>query len=349
MAKHILKTIFYTGLLLSIRTLFQRQPRWLQISFVILAGVVLGSVISLKLYGFIMKDIVHADSRFLEISNIIICSALFALLTSFFSYCLYLLLVKKWISLGMDKSRDGLFEKISKPFKKQPYEGKEYKPCNLSNAPIEEVLANASEEQLLVLSRILKVGPNKHVILQRVCFLGQSKSKYFIRNIFKKEIDADRIYKELVRRTARKLRIKHLPFETTSAIEVKISQKVIKTVWERLTPDQKKELEDTLRREADKYDKKADLIASGSIFASLTAAKLSGLGVYILASTALSALQIGVGSLAYTALSSAFSIIIGPVGWIGAGLFTIWKLDQPNFRKIIPAMIFISAMRTGYK
>ena len=348
MGKNILKTVLYTGLLLSLRTLFQRQPRWLQLAFVIVVGAILSSAISLKLYGFIGKDIIHTKSAFLEICNIIICTALFLLLASFFSYCLYLLLVKKWLPRAGDKGEGGILSKVKGALTREQSVDEVYTPPALTNAPIEEILESADERQLSVLSEILKVKADREAILTRLCFLGQPKSKHFIGSILKRDMNPDRIYREMVRRAAGMLRIRYLPYETTAAIEIRISQKVIKTVWERLSPEQKKELEETLRREAEKFDKTASLLASGSIFASLTAAKLSGLGVYMLASAALGLLQIGAGGAAYAALAGAIGIIIGPVGWIGAGLFTVWRLDQPNYRKILPAVIFISALRTGY-
>jgi len=108
-------------------------------------------------------------------------------------------------------------------------------------------------------------------------------------------------------------------------------------------------LEETLRREAEKYEKTTFLVTSGSIYATLTAAHLSGLGVYILSSTALSALNIGVVAGITSALGGALGIIVGPVGWIGAGLFALWHLDRPNYIKIIPGIIYVSSLRTGYK
>jgi uncharacterized protein YaaW (UPF0174 family) len=349
MGRNILKTVLYTGLLLSLRALFQRQPRWLQIGLVAAAGVILSSAISLKLYGFIGRDIIYAESTFLALCNIVICTALFLLLASLFSYCLYLLLVQKWIRRQGVKGRGGLLSRVKGALGGAEPEEEVYAPPALTNAPIEEILESADEGQLSVLSEILKVRADREAILARLCFLGQPKSKHFIGSILKRDTSPDRIYREMVRRAAGTLRIRYLPYETTAAIEIRISQKVIKTVWERLSPEQKKELEETLRREAEKFDKTAGLLASGSIFASLTAAKLSGLGVYMLASAALGLLQIGAGSLLSTALAGAIGLIIGPAGWIGAGLFTVWRLDRPNYKKIIPAIIFISALRTGYR
>ena len=91
---------------------------------------------------------------------------------------------------------------------------------------------------------------------------------------------------------------------------------------------------------------------AGSVFALLTAAQVSGFGVYLLASTTLSTLSGIIGVTlpfaAYSSLSSAIAVIIGPVGWIGAGLFTLWKINDVNYNKIIPAVIYISWLREKY-
>lgn len=350
MSKSVIRTIFYSGVILSIRAFFQRWPRWVQYTFVILSGTVFGSIISLKIYGLIFKDIVATENIYLKTYNAVISIGLFLLLSSFFSYCLYLLFIMKWISIGGKRSKSGFLGKMKGFLGKDSREAEEYKPKNLTNAPIEDVLDNADEKQLGALSKILNIeAATREAILDKMCFLAQSTARHLTRKFLKKKSDYDQVYKSLVRSVAKKLKIKHSLIETTSEIEVKISQKVIETVWEKLTPEQKKELEETLRREAEKYGKTAGVATSGSIFAALTAAQLSGFSIYILATTALGALNLSLGAGLYTALTSAISVITGPVGWIGAGLFTIWHLDKPNYKKLIPAIIYISSMRTGYK
>ncbi len=47
----------------------------------------------------------------------------------------------------------------------------------------------------------------------------------------------------------------------------------------------------------------------------------------------------------YITMSSAIAVIIGPVSWIGAGLFTIWKLTGANYKRLIPAILYVSALR----
>lgn len=76
---------------------------------------------------------------------------------------------------------------------------------------------------------------------------------------------------------------------------------------------------------------------------------MSGFGIYLLASTTLGTLTGVIGItlpfVVYTTMSSAIAVIIGPVGWIGAGLFTLWQLTSPSYKRVIPAILYICALR----
>ena len=92
-----------------------------------------------------------------------------------------------------------------------------------------------------------------------------------------------------------------------------------------------------MKKTAQKFDKGGALLGSASIFGALTAARLSGFGVYLLASTSLSALttaaSLTLPFAVYTTMSSAIAVIIGPAGWGAAALYVIWKLTGPNYKR----------------
>ena len=159
-------------------------------------------------------------------------------------------------------------------------------------------------------------------------------------------------YSKMVEEVAYKLEIEVPKRWKTEDLEKLIGQHVLKTAWEKMDPEQRDEFENQLQEIVLKFNKSGDFVASAGIFAALTGAQLSGFGVYLLASTSLGFLSGAVGVALpfalYTTMSSAIAVIIGPVGWIGAGLFAIWKLSGPNYKKLIPAILYLSALRTGY-
>jgi len=158
-------------------------------------------------------------------------------------------------------------------------------------------------------------------------------------------------YKEILFQVAKKLSIDFAEPISEEELEIKIAQNAFNSILEKSTPTQRENLERELHKIAKKYDKSGELLKSGSILATLTAAQLSGFGVYLLASTTLGAITgvmgVALPFVVYTTISSAISIIIGPVGWIGAGLYALWKLTGPDYKKLIPSVLYICMLRSS--
>lgn len=205
-----------------------------------------------------------------------------------------------------------------------------------------ELLTNSSEEERNGLARILDISESDpHSLVESIQWNSQS--------IFGYIFNSNDSYKPIVRQVADKLGIEYKKYDTVSDVEKKIAQKILETVWEKMTPEQRKEMEEELRKTAKEFDKSGSLATSASMFAALTAANLSGFGIYLAASTALGAITSFVGITlpfaVYTTMSSAIAVAIGPVGWIGMGLFAIWSLTGPNYKKLIPAILYVSLLR----
>ena len=92
-----------------------------------------------------------------------------------------------------------------------------------------------------------------------------------------------------------------------------------------------------------------EFVIEGSILATLTAAQLSGFGVYLLATTSLysvsSLMNITLPFVMYTALSGAIKIIIGPLGWISIITGILYTFNKANFKKLVPIIIYINYLR----
>lgn len=81
----------------------------------------------------------------------------------------------------------------------------------------------------------------------------------------------------------------------------------------------------------------------------LVVANLSGFALYTAASTALAGVTGAIGLTlpfaAYTGMSSALATVTGPVGWLALGAYLIYKAGGVDYKKTIPAVLAIAAVR----
>ena len=161
-------------------------------------------------------------------------------------------------------------------------------------------------------------------------------------------------YTEIVVAVAKKLKIESAAISLED-IELRIIQRILEKVWEKMTPTQRKQMEHDLQQEAQKLGKGPLFFGAGGagIFAALTAGRLAGFPVYMLASSALkavtSALGITLPFAAYMGASRAISLLLGPPGWIATGLLTIIGFSGGNYKRVIPAVVYIAALRAKQK
>ena len=75
-------------------------------------------------------------------------------------------------------------------------------------------------------------------------------------------------------------------------------------------------------------------------------ANLGGFATYTFLTSMISALSFGtLGFGAYTAATSFLSVVIGPVGWTGLGLWALFSLGKPNMSKLVLIVATIGAIR----
>jgi uncharacterized protein YaaW (UPF0174 family) len=210
---------------------------------------------------------------------------------------------------------------------------------------LRKLLSQCSSDELRGLAKILEAPDSNIKTLVDVLL---QDSQHLITYIMGNEPS----YRDVVRLVADKLKITYPKYLSARDIEILIAKKVLETVWEKMTPEQRQEMELELRKVAQQFDKGGELLLSGSMFSALTAAQLSGFGIYLLASTSLGAITTALGIalpfVVYTTMSSTIAIIIGPVGWIGMGLLTLWHLTGPNHKHLLSAVLYICMLRTKY-
>ena len=168
---------------------------------------------------------------------------------------------------------------------------------------LRKLLEKATEEELKGLAEILKAEPTPDSIIDSLWWNSQSIFGYAFGN--------RPSYKDIVRQVANKLKVKYEEHYSTKEIEIEIARKVMETVWERITPEQREEMEKKMRENAQEFDETGEAADFDNIFEALIAGRLFGFGI-----------------------------------WIGAGLFAIWKLTDTNYKRLIPAVLYISALRS---
>lgn len=159
---------------------------------------------------------------------------------------------------------------------------------------------------------------------------------------------AKRTYAEVVNDLALKVGV--IPLGARVAeVERLLVQKIWTDAVSKMSPAELEELRIRVNEIAAKFGKSVG--AELTSFAALGAAQLSGFGIYILGSTILGALNgalgLGLGFGAFTGLSSLIATVIGPVGWAAVGLATVLKLGAPNYKKVLPAVLFIASRRAA--
>jgi uncharacterized protein YaaW (UPF0174 family) len=207
------------------------------------------------------------------------------------------------------------------------------------------LLAHSSQEHRQALSKLLDCSGDSPMVLAE----GLRKHGLVLFGRFGRSPNPATSYLEIVRKLAEKLRIQGASTMALKGLEIAIAEKVFQTGWGKLTVEQKQRLEEALHRTANAFDKTGTITQAGGIFAALTAAQLSGFGIYLMSSTALGfisgAVSLTMPFAVYTTVSSAIAVIIGPAGWVGAGLLAIWKLTRPSHKRLISAVVFIAMLR----
>jgi uncharacterized protein YaaW (UPF0174 family) len=198
-----------------------------------------------------------------------------------------------------------------------------------------KLLSQLEEEE-----KLIWLNAHRANLEQHVSWVGTPVFSYALGN--------RKTYREVVTDLAEQLKVKFPAADATAEIEARIVEKVWRDTLSRMAPDQREELLSRANALAQKQGK--SLRKEAGALAALTTAQLSGFGIYLAASTLLgainSALGLGLSFGVFTGLSSLISVLIGPIGWAGLGLFTIHKLGAPNYKKLLPVVILVAAERT---
>jgi uncharacterized protein YaaW (UPF0174 family) len=132
---------------------------------------------------------------------------------------------------------------------------------------------------------------------------------------------------------------------STQEIEDAVVVKQFQNMLEQLTPEQRQQILMDLRRESDDPHFEGFLLGGGAMLA----AKMSGFGVYLLASTVLGSLTGALGITlpfaVYMGVSQTLAFILGPAGWVALAGGALFSLNQPNWNRLGFSVLYISTLR----
>ena len=129
--------------------------------------------------------------------------------------------------------------------------------------------------------------------------------------------------------------------EIEDAIVVKALQKILG----QLSDEDRRRLAEELGKETKDPGIVAELLCGGAIILG----RLSGFQIYILATTAVRALTSALGItlpfVIYTAVTRGLRIVLGPIGWVLLGVSVLLNLNQANWSRLVPGIVYVSYIR----
>jgi uncharacterized protein YaaW (UPF0174 family) len=158
-----------------------------------------------------------------------------------------------------------------------------------------------------------------------------------------------RRYEDMAGETAKGLDVAVSKTDTVEDVERKIIEAVLERIRRDLGDEKLRQLADSMAATdipgLKGEDFRSVLLTGGAI----GGAQLSGFGVYMAATTALSAISGALGITLpfalYAGVSSAISVLIGPVGWIGLGGAVVYKFGKPSQRRVLGVVLAVAAAR----
>ena len=199
------------------------------------------------------------------------------------------------------------------------------------------ILELASREEIGSLATVLACDPHPTAIISAL----QEHSSHFLSRLTGQRPP----YLEILRRVAAVHKLEARG--QAEQIERQIVKKFWGDLWNRLTPEQREEMDNKLREESEK--KGSGLTGTALTGAGLIAANAGGFATYMMASTIVgtltSALGLALPFAFYTGMSSAIAVVLGPVGWLGLALVALWQLGKPDLSRVTTAVCIIAAVR----
>ena len=238
----------------------------------------------------------------------------------------------------------------------------------ISNAVLRDLLTQATVEERLSLTNILDKNQKKAFSSIRLQKEISKEGGHGVVNLFRGQGTG---YLDIVDDVADELKIKNLPsysvqikyydeienlkytYEIAKEKGIKYAKraeeqviiKLLELIYEKLDDKGKKNFDQQVNKVAEKFGSNST-VGIGGVAGLSILANMGGFATYTFLTTSLSTLSMGtLGFGAYTASTSLLSVLIGPVGWAGLGVFAAFSLGKPGYEKLLPIVATIGSIR----
>lgn len=155
-------------------------------------------------------------------------------------------------------------------------------------------------------------------------------------------------YGRVVELTCKRLRLR--PVTSVCDGERAIVTHCFKTVYDRLSPSERLDLEKAVQARVDTLENVSPSYAAPAVTAAaILAGQASGFGVFAAASTLVGALTHAIGItlpfVFYTTMSSAIAVAIGPVGWVFVAGMIVNRVFGQDYKKVVSGILLIASLR----
>ena len=236
---------------------------------------------------------------------------------------------------------------------------------------LDEVLNNSTltMEDFLALAEVL--DEKNHMPMdneERREFLNQKIRHAYgnvFPNMFRNWWEPD--YVDIVRAVAKKMGV-HYDKLKVEEIEEKIlcdiidlaKKEIIKEKgiqeWEKIMEQTEVGIQQAINEGKIKADEAAKLksLSGAALFAALIGGKLAGFALFMVANQIFFAiartLGLGIGvAVAGPIIGKTLAFLLGPAGWVLAGIAVIFSLGDTNWKKVIPAVVLVAVYRRKIK
>jgi uncharacterized protein YaaW (UPF0174 family) len=225
-----------------------------------------------------------------------------------------------------------------------------------------------TEKDFGVLYEVLGIEKGVPYSERRVFFNTEIRHAYghTAVNLFREWHDPD--YSEIVRETAKKLKLSVKETNTLEETEDKILVEIIELARDKIFKEQGEQAWKDIEKAVD--EEITRLISSGKIpaqfadefsklrgaalIAALISGRLAGFALFIVANQIFFAISrwlgLGIGvALAGPIIGRTLAALLGPAGWILSAVLVAFDLGNTNWKKVIPTTVMIITLRRRFK